>query len=114
MLPAHAADAPKVANVIAVKVKAGQEAAYLEKVKKLNGAMKRLETGGTMRVWRATQAGDSAGMLYIVTEYANLEGFAKGMTKTTGDEEWGKLLREVDASGMREIVGNSLMVEVTP
>jgi hypothetical protein len=36
------------------------------------------------------------------------------MTKSTGDDEWRKLLREIDASGTREVVGNSLMVEATP
>jgi len=62
----------------------------------------------------ATQAGDSAGMLYIGIEYANLEAFAKGTTKASGDDEWAKLIRELDASGMREVMGNSLMVEATP
>lgn len=111
---ARAADAPKVLNVIAVKAKGGQEDAYLEKVRKLQGIMKRLETGGTMRVWRATAAGQSTGTLYLGTEYANLEAFAKGMTKATADEEWQKLIGDLDASGMREVLGNSLMVEVTP
>lgn len=111
---AHAADAPKVLNVLAVKVKGGQEDAYLQKVKALNGIMTRLQTGGTMRVWRATQAGDAAGTLYVGIEYPNLEAFAKGMSKSSTDDEWRKLVREIDASGMRELVGNSLMVEVTP
>ncbi len=111
---AQAADAPKVLNVLSVKVKSGQEDAYLAQVKKLNGIIKRLDTGGTMRVWRATQAGDSSGTLYIGIEYPNLEAFAKGMTKTNADDEWRKLVREVDSSGMRELLGNSLMVEVTP
>jgi hypothetical protein len=111
---AHAADAPKVLNVLAVKVKGGQEDAYLQKVKALNGVMARLQTGGTMRVWRATQAGDATGTLYVGIEYPNLESFAKGTAKSSADEEWTKLVREMDASGMRELLGNSLMVEVTP
>jgi hypothetical protein len=111
---AHAADGPKVLNVLAVKVKGGQEDAYLQKVKSLNGIMNRLQTGGTMRVWRATQAGDTTGTLYIGLEYPNLESFAKGMAKSSADDEWRKLVREMDASGMREVLGNSLMVEVTP
>lgn len=110
----HAADPPKVLNVLAVKVKGGQEDAYLQKVKALNAIIARLQTGGTMRVWRATQAGDATGTLYVGIEYPSLESFAKGMTKTGADDEWRKLVREVDASGMRELLGNSLMVEVTP
>jgi len=114
LAPAARAAEPKVLNVLAVKVKGGQEDAYLQKVKALNAIMTRLQTGGTMRIWRATQAGDEAGTLYVGIEYPSLESFAKGMTKTSGDDEWRKLVREVDASGMRELLGNSLMVEVTP
>ena len=110
----HAADPPKVLNVLAVRVKGGQEDTYLQKVKALNAVMTSLQTGGTMRVWRATQAGDSSGTLYVGIEYPNLESFAKAMTKTSADDEWRKLVREVDSSGMRELLGNSLMVEVTP
>lgn len=110
----YAADAPKVLNVLAVKVKSGQEDAYLQKVKALQGIMSRLQTGGTMRVWRATQAGDASGTIYIGIEYPNLESFAKGLTKANADGEWKKLVGEVDASGTRELLGNSLMVEVTP
>jgi hypothetical protein len=110
----YAADAPKVLNVLAVKVKGGQEDAYLQKVKALQGVMSRLQTGGTMRVWRATQAGEASGTIYVGIEYPNLESFAKGISKASADDEWRKLVREVDASGMRELLGNSLMVEVTP
>jgi hypothetical protein len=110
----YAADAPKVLNVLAVKVKAGQEDAYLQKVKALQGVMSRLQTGGTMRVWRATQAGEASGTIYVGIEYPNLESFAKGTSKASADDEWRKLVRDVDASGMRELLGNSLMVEVTP
>lgn len=109
----YAADAPKVLNVLAVKVKSGQEDAYLQKVKALQGIMSRLQTGGTMRVWRATQAGDASGTIYIGIEYPNLESFAKGLTKANADGEWKKLVGEVDASGTRELLGNSLMVEVS-
>jgi hypothetical protein len=111
---AQAADPPKVLNVLAVKVKAGQEDAYLQKVKALNAIMTRLQTGGTMRIWRATQAGEASGTLYVGIEYPNLESFAKGSAMASADDEWRKLVREVDASGMRELLGNSLMVEVTP
>ena len=111
--PSMAADAPKVLNVIAVKLK-GDQTAYLDKVKKLNAVMKRLESGATMRVWRATLAGPNAGTLYVGIEYPNLDAYAKATTKVQADEEWNKAVKEMDASGIREVLGNSLMVEITP
>ncbi len=108
-----AADAPKVLNVIAVKVK-GDQSVYLEKVKKLNAVMKRLESGGTIRVWRATMAGENAGTIYVGIEYPNLETLAKANAKSQADEEWNRLVKEMDTSGIREVIANSLLVEVTP
>lgn len=39
---------------------------------------------------------------------------AAGTAKTAADTEWQTLIRELDTSGMREILGSSLLVEVTP
>ena len=113
-LPALAADAPKVLNVIAVKVKPGEQDAYLKKVKALNGVMKRLATGGTMRVWEATVAGDNTGMIYVGIEYPDLASFGAGMAKSRQDEEWKKAIAELDKSGLREVRSNSLLTEITP
>ena len=111
--PAAAADAPKVLSVIAVKVK-GDQAAYLQRVKQLRTIMNRLETGGTLRVWRATAAGQSTGTIYVGIEFVSLEAYAKGMTKLQADEEWSKTIKELDASGLREVISNSLLAEITP
>ena len=112
-LPAAAADAPKVISVLSVKVK-GDYTSYLQQVKQFGAAQKRLETGGTMRVWRATAAGPNVGTIYVVIEYANLETFAKAQTKLQGDAEWTKLRGELDASGLRDVIDASLFVEITP
>jgi hypothetical protein len=112
-VPAVAADAPKVLSVIAVKVK-GDQNAYLQKVKQLNAIQKRLETGGTLRVWRATAAGPNTGTIYVGIEYPSLEAYAKAATKLQADEESTKFLKELDASGLREVISNSLLVEITP
>lgn len=112
-LPAAAADAPKVLSVIAVKVK-GDQSTYLQKVKQVDAIQKRLETGGTLRVWRATAAGQSTGTIYVGIEYANIEAYAKAVTKLQADAESTKLLKELDASGLREVISNSLLVEITP
>jgi heme-degrading monooxygenase HmoA len=112
--PALAADAPKVLQVIAVKVKAGQQDAYMERVKKLNAMYKRLDIDGTMRVWRAQIAGPDSGLIYIGTEFDSLEAFAKGTSKLAKDSEWNATVKEPDVSGMRELLGTSLLVEITP
>ena len=68
------AESPKVLNIVAVKVKGDQDA-YLAKVKKLNALVKKVEGGGTMRVWRAALAGPNSDTIYVGIEYANLEDF---------------------------------------
>lgn len=111
--PLAAAEAPKVLSVISVRVKGDQDA-YLAQVKKLDGIRKRLELGGTLRVWRAAVAGPNTGTIFVGIEFANLEAYAKSTTKLQADEEWKKVVKEVDASGIREVTGSSLFVEVTP
>ena len=112
-LPAAAADAPKVLHVLAVKVK-GDQTTYLQRVKQLGAIQQRLDTGGTMRVWRATTAGSSVGMIYVGIEYPNLEAYAQATTKLQADDEWNKAMKELDASGLRQVMSNSLLVEITP
>jgi hypothetical protein len=112
-LPAVAADAPKTLHVVAVKVK-GDQTTYLQRVKQLGAIQQRLETGGTMRVWRATTAGHSVGTIYIGIEYPNLEAYAQATTKLQVDEEWIKAMKDLDASGLRQVISNSLLVEITP
>ena len=110
---AVAADGPKVLHVLAVQVK-GAPAAYLQRVQQLEAIRQRLATGGTLRVWRATVAGRNVGTLYVGIEYATLEAYAQANTKLQADEEWTKAMRELDASGLRQVLSNSLLVEVTP
>ena len=112
-LPAVAADAPKVLNVIAAKVK-GDPTPYLQRVKQLIAIQKRLDTGGTLRVWRATLAGENADTIYVTVEFPNLEAFAKATTKAQADEEWNKVVKELDTGGLREVLSRSQLVEITP
>lgn len=102
-----------VLSVITVKVKGDQEA-YLQKVKQLNAISKRVESGGTIRVWRAMVAGADSGLIFVGIEYANLEAYAKGTVKTRGDAEYQKLLKALDEGGTREVVAASLLEEITP
>ena len=103
----------KVLNVIAVKVK-GDLDAYLAKVKKLREAADQSESGGTFRVWRAAVAGQQTGTVYIGIEYPSLEAYAEGTTKQRDSKEWTKLMKDLDASGVREVQSSMLLVEVTP
>ena len=107
------AESPKVLSIVAVKVKGDQDA-YLAKVKKLNALVKKVEGGGTMRVWRAALAGPNSDTIYVGIEYENLEAYAKATSKLEADADWKKQIKELDASGMREVEGRSLFVEVTP
>ena len=107
------AESPKVLNIVAVKVKGDQDA-YLAKVKKLNALVKKVEGGGTMRVWRAALAGRDSDTIYVGIEYANLEAYAKATSKLEADEDWKKQIKDLDSSGTREVLGRSLLVEVTP
>ena len=112
-MPVAAADSPRVLTVLTVKVKGDQDA-YVAQLKKFLTGIKRLDTGGTTRVWRTTLAGSDTRMIFVATEFANLEAMAKGTAKLQGDEELRKLRKDLDASGIREIVSDSLFEEITP
>ena len=109
----EAKSAPKVLNVIAVKVK-GDLDAYLAKVKKLREVADRADSGGTFRVWRAAVAGQQTGLVYIGVEYANMEAYAKGTTAMNDNKEWTKLMKDLDSSGAREVQSTMLLVELHP
>ena len=109
---ALAADAPKVLQVISVKV-TGDRQVYLGKLKVLQGITKRLGLPPA-RVWRATLAGENTDLIYVATEYQSLAAMADAQGKLTADAEASKLLRDIDTSGIRTVVDRSLMVDDTP
>lgn len=109
---ALAADPQAVLQVISVKV-TGSRQAYLDKIKGLQGITKRLGLPA-VRVWRATLAGDNTDVIYIATEYASLAALADAQDKLAADAEWTKMIRDIDASGIRTVVDRSLMVDDTP
>jgi hypothetical protein len=111
-LAALAADAPKVAVVISVKVN-GDRQVYLDKLKALQAINKRLGTPSA-RVWRETFGGEGTDTIHIVTEYENLAAMAAAQAKSAADPEATKFLRDLDASGIRTVSSRSLMVDDTP
>ena len=108
----QAAEPQKVATVISVKL-TGDLQAYLGKIKTLQGINKRLGLPQA-RVWRETMGGEGSGTIHIVTEYPSLAAWAEGSGKLDADPEGSKLLRDLDASGIRTVLGRSLMVDETP
>ena len=104
--------AQSVVTVLTVKVKGDQDV-YLAKTKPFSVIMKR--SGATsVRVLRAMVAGDRTGLISFVSEYPSLEAYGKSATKSAADPELQKLRKDMDASGIREIVSSSLLVDVTP
>ena len=101
-----------VVSVLTVKVK-GDEDTYLAKTKPFSDILKR--NGATsVRVFRAMVAGDQTGLISFVSEYPNIEAYGKSAATNAADPKLHKLRKELDASGTREIVSTSLLVEVTP
>ena len=111
-LAAFAADPPKVAVVISVKVN-GDRQVYLDKLKALQAINKRLGTP-MARVWRETFGGEGTDTIHIVTEYASLTAMSEAQAKSAADAEATKFLRDLDASGIRTVLSRSLMVDDTP
>jgi hypothetical protein len=108
----EAAEPQRVAAVISVKV-TGDDQVYFGKIKSLQAISKRLGLP-TARVWRETMAGEATDTIHIVTEYPSLAAWAEGSGKLNADPEGNKLIRDLDASGIRTVVGRSLMVDDTP
>lgn len=109
LLPAAAPAAPpKVTVVLAVRAKDRQ--AYLERLSAYEAATERLGLPRA-RVWRATLAGEGTDLLYVATEYESSVAWAAAQQKTAADAEASRLLREIEASGLRTVVSRSLLVE---
>ena len=109
---ARAEEPQKVAAVISVKV-TGDRQVYLGKLKTLQGISKRLGLPQA-RIWRETVGGESSDTIHIVTEYASLTAWAEGQGKLNAYPEGAKLIKDIDASGIRTVLGRSLMVDETP
>ena len=113
-LPAMVVAESAVLQVLTVKVK-GDSNAYLAKLKesKIKSILTRLGASN-VRVFRATLAGADSGLIFVSTEYPNMEAFGKAAGKAASDPELQKLTKDMDASGIREIVSRSLFEDVTP
>lgn len=109
LLPVAALAAPPKLLVV-VSVRAKDRQAYLAKVAAYETATDRLGLPRA-RVWRATLAGEGTDVIHVVTEYESSAAWAAAQQKVAADPEASRLLREMDASGVRTVVDRSLLVE---
>ena len=113
LLAASPVRARTVLQVLGIKVAAKDVDAYLEKVKSLQAVSRRLGLPAP-RVWRSTVAGPDVGTIFVGIEHASLAAFAEDVAKLQADPEWQKGLKDLDKSGIRTVISNSLLEDVTP
>ena len=106
---------PVEAQVVgqAVAVSVDDQDRYLAVIKELKALQAKLTPDASMRVWRATIAGEQSGMLYIVVEHPSLAAYAANTAKIQADPAWQKLIQKAAATG-RKLTSQSLMEDVTP
>ena len=105
--PLLAQDAP-VMRVIVVQT--DNPSAYIKEVLETGRAhLKRLESTGNLRIWRAKYAGSDAGSVIVAIEFPSLAALAVDDKKTAADPALGAWVRGLDK--MRKIVSDSLYSE---
>ena len=85
---------------------------YVKDIEKGRAVMKRLESSGVIRVWRARFAGENAGAVTVSVEYPSMAAFAKDDAKVAGDGEYQAWLKGLDK--VRKVVSDSLYTELKP
>ncbi len=107
------AGAEAVLRVIIVEVEDGKQGQYLEKLKKLQAISARLGVPQA-RVWHSFLSGPNTRRLAIAIESKDLATFAANRAKGQGDADLQKLLDALNKSGIRRVVSDSLLLDVTP
>jgi len=108
-LPALAANAPPLTRVLVVQT--ADVSAYLHEVTALQELYKKAGSPITLRVWRATFAGNEAGSIIVSVEYANFAALAKGYELQRTNADIAAAMKKI--GGMRKIVSDSLFEQVT-
>jgi hypothetical protein len=83
---------------------------YVKEIDKGKALMKRLQSSGQVRVWRARFAGENAGAVVVSVEFPNLETMARDEAKVAADGEYAAWLKGLDKH--RKIVSDSLYTEL--
>jgi hypothetical protein len=108
--PLLAQDAP-VMRVIVVQT--DNPNAYIKEVLETGRAhLKRLESTGNLRIWKAKYAGSNAGSVIVAIEFPSLTALAEDDKKTAADPALAAWVRSLDK--IRKIVSDSLYSEARP
>lgn len=83
---------------------------YLKELDNLRALSKKLGGTGTIRVWRARYAGDSAGAIAAAVEYPSLAALAKDEEMFQSNAEYKAVFDRL--KGMRKIVSDSIYEEL--
>ncbi len=86
--------------------------AYVESIERGKAILKRLDSSGVLRVWRARFAGPDSGNVMVSIEYPSMAAFAKDDSKIAADSEYQVWLRGLDK--LRKVVSDSLYGELKP
>lgn len=108
---AQAAHHEPVIQVVTVQVQPGKLDAYKAEVKKLAGALARLGSPATVRMWRTTAAGPNTGAVIVGVEYPNAEAWAADQPKLEADAEWQQSLARLP--GLRTVLSMSLWKDIS-
>jgi hypothetical protein len=103
------ADSPVLRVVV---VQTDNADGYVKEIEKGKAVLKRLESSGVIRVWRAKFAGPNAGSVVVSLEYPSMAAFAKDDAKIAADAEYQAWLKGLDK--FRKIVSDSLYGELKP
>ena len=91
----------------------GKNDAYVEGSKKLHAAIYKKIPDISVRVWEATFAGESTGMIYIVVGYQSMADMERIGAQIEGDEQIQNLFAERDRVGAT-IISTGLSTDITP
>jgi hypothetical protein len=105
----HAAE-PVALRVVFVEVTDAD--AYVKEIERGKALMKRMESPGTIRVWKARFAGREAGSVAVAIEFPNMTELAKAEARLAADPEWMAWLKGLDK--VRKVVSDSVYYELKP
>lgn len=95
-----------------VVVETSQLDAYLQELEKGKQMMKKWESPGVLRVWKARFAGPNTGSVAVAIEYPSMEALAADEAKLYANPEWQTWLKGLDK--LRTIKSDSIYVELKP
>jgi len=104
-----AAEAPVLRVVV---LETSDADAYVKQIERGKAILKRLDSSGVLRVWRARFAGSDAGNVMVSIEYPSMAAFARDDAKIASDSEYQVWLKGLDKA--RKVVSDSLYGELKP